>query len=428
MMRTPTPMLEPPSFAHLATFGALTRAARSAARGKVLSNETARFLLDIEPECLRLRDELHQRTYAPQAYRTFTITDPKPRTISAAAFRDRVVHHALCREIVPWLERDASPFSYACRLDGGQQRALHQLQRHVQGGGWVLSLDIEHFFETLSHEVLGRLLARRLRHDPDLIWLAMQFVKAGAPGSESGCGVPIGNLTSQHFSNFYLGPLDRFIQMTLRLPFVRYMDDLRVFGTSSTALWTAHSAIQRFVSERLALQLKSSVTRVSPVELGVPFLGFQVFGHMKPFDNVRRHRFVAQFRRANALASSSDAQEELQPRIQSLIGWAEQGSTRSLRQSVLVGRPTSPACVQGLTGSNRVNRGGSFNNDASNARAANRNNNDPSNRNSNNGFRLASTGNNGASAPAGTGSFTDDLARTVPVHSPLNRYSRPPRS
>jgi RNA-directed DNA polymerase len=410
----------PPHFGQVADFSVLVRSARRAAKNKPMSNECARFLLDIERECLVLREELLAGSYQPRPFRTFRIRDPKPRTISAAAFRDRVVHHALCDAVVPILEYDASPMSFACRVGGGQLRALQACQTLVRTHGYVLTLDIEHFFETLHHATLERLLRPRLGHDEALMRLATTFVRAGAPGSDEGRGVPIGNLTSQHFANFYLGPLDRHLVRGLGLPMVRYMDDIRIFANSSKSLWAAELKVRAFVESRLQLRLKSRITRVIPVSEGVPFLGFRVYGTMCPFDNGRRRRYI---RRVRELMSAMDCEGDeraLQTSATSLHGWSLHGTTRSLTCSV-VQRWLAEKEGERITGSNRGNRGGSWNNSASNLRSANRNNNDPTNRNNNLGVRLASTGNTDPVGSAGMAVAT----AAVSEHDSRPFFSRP---
>ncbi|MEB3298867.1 MAG: RNA-directed DNA polymerase [Candidatus Sericytochromatia bacterium] len=334
-----------PDFARVASFPALIAAAHRAARTHMKSPEVAAFLLDLEPEVLRLERELLQGTYRPRPYRTFFIREPKPRTISAAAFRDRVVHHALCTEIEPSLEAIAAPSNFACRKGGGVLKALGHVQRLVRRHPYVLRLDILHFFETLDHQVLKRLLFRRM-HDPRLRDLLSWFIDAGAPGSPAGRGLPIGNLTSQHFANFYLGPLDRlFLRGLGAAGHARYMDDVLVFGGSREELWGAAAAADMFVQARLGLALKASVTRVLPVTEGVPFLGFVVFPGLVRMDPARVRRWrrkMAVLDREIDAGHVSDA--TAQRRADSLVGWAAHADTFAMRRS-WVGRRLAGRCV-----------------------------------------------------------------------------------
>ena len=337
----PSPSSTPPAFDDVASFGALYRAAERAARGHKKSPEVAAFLLEREPQICALLRELHEGTYAPRPYRTFEIREPKPRTISAADFRDRVVHHALCAALEPIFEAQAIPTSFACRQGKGVLAALSGAQRSARRHAYVLKLDIHHFFETLSHAVLRRLLRPKVK-DGRLFALLCAFIDRGAPGSLSGRGVPIGNLTSQHFANFYLGPLDRRVTRGLRLPYVRYMDDFLLFADDKPTLWQAHRDIEAFVSRQLDLVLKASVTRLLPTHSGVPFLGFAVFPQTLRFSPAHARRFCArqrQLRRTLSrkqvapLASGGSAEEGALPVAASLQGWASHGDTFHFRKA-----------------------------------------------------------------------------------------------
>ncbi len=321
-------------FDEFTSFASLITAARRAARGHASSREVASFLVDIESQVLALQRELHTGIYAPSPWRTFRIRDPKPRTISAAAFRDRVVHHALCAAIEPVLSHDALATSFACRVGGGSLRALHAVQRLSRRHTYALKLDIRHFFETMDHAVLRRLLWRRI-DDPRTRWLLDVFIEAGAPGSAPGTGLPIGNLTSQHFANFYLGPLDRHIQRGLGAAgVVRYMDDIIVFADSPDTLWAMERSIDQFVDCRLHVALKHEATRVMPIRDGIPILGFRVWPSTIRFDPARKRRWIRKMNRmARSLDSEAEFVEHATRVVASLVGWSMHGNTHAFRQS-----------------------------------------------------------------------------------------------
>ena len=321
-------------FEEVTGFTALCAAARRAAKAKPLSRETARFLLDLEPEVLQLERELHDGSYRPGAFRTFRIRDPKPRTISAAPFRDRVVHHALCAALEPFFEREAIDDSYACRRGKGTRAAIRRVQELARQHSHVLKLDIEHFFETTDHRVLGEML-KDLIGDGRVLELAQLFVSHGAPGSPTGKGLPIGNLTSQHFANFYLSGLDREIS---RMPevggYCRYMDDILVFGDEKTRLWRAHEQVEQFLSEQLKLRLRGAVTRLIPVSEGILFLGFAIWPGLIRFDPNRARRFRRRFRALDeALDAEATGEDDAARSAQSLLGWADHGDTFAFRRS-----------------------------------------------------------------------------------------------
>lgn len=97
----------------------LLLAARYAQRGKPFRDNILVFNYNLEQEILQLESELKEKTYRPGAYHTFQIYDPKPRLISAAPYRDRIVHHALCNIIIPLIERSFIPDTYANCLGYG---------------------------------------------------------------------------------------------------------------------------------------------------------------------------------------------------------------------------------------------------------------------------------------------------------------------
>ena len=203
-------------FERVADFSMLRRSAIAAAKGKRLSPPAAQFMVDLERECLRLESELQAEEWRPGPFRCFRIYDRKPRLISAAPFRDRVVHHAVSAVMEPSLEAYAVSASYACRKGKGTHAALRKAREHCRSGVYFLKLDVRKYFPSVDHRVLEELLVRRFK-DRRLLDLLRLIVRHGPPGSPNGRGLPIGNLTSQHFANLYLGRLDHFVKEELRI-------------------------------------------------------------------------------------------------------------------------------------------------------------------------------------------------------------------
>jgi hypothetical protein len=264
-------------FAGIAEVANLRRAMEATARGKRDRAAVARFLNEADEELPRLRDELESGSYLPRPYRQFRVCDPKPRTISCAHFRDRVVHHAVCDVIGPLIERRFLFDTYACRKDKGTHRATARAQELARRSAHFLKLDVASFFDSVDHKILLDLLARQFR-EPQLLALLETLVRAPMPGAPPGKGLPIGNLTSQWFANLYLDGADHLVKEALRVPgYVRYMDDMVLFADSKAVLWEAHDALARFLADERCLSLKASATRLAPSAEGIPFLGMRVF-------------------------------------------------------------------------------------------------------------------------------------------------------
>jgi RNA-directed DNA polymerase len=124
------------------SFENLLLAYTAAARGKRGRPDVAAFEVDLEDNLFQLQAELEAQTYTPGPYHHFTIYEPKRRRISAAPFRDRVVHHALVRVIEPIFERRFISDSYACRLGKGTHRALNRCTHFARRHRFVLKCDI----------------------------------------------------------------------------------------------------------------------------------------------------------------------------------------------------------------------------------------------------------------------------------------------
>jgi retron-type reverse transcriptase len=271
---------------------------------------------------LRLQGELRSLRWAPKRLRTFCLRDPKPRLIAASAFRDRVVHHALCAALAPTWHRRADPGCFACLPGRGPRAAVLAVQRLTRRHPWFLKLDVQRFFETAQHEVLLRVV-RRDRWEPQVEWALARILEGGA--HRPGVGLPIGSLTSQHLGNLLLGELDHFARHKLRVPgWVRYRDDLIAFGPDQATLQGWHSALGEVLEQRLGQRLKPSATRLARCELGVPFLGYRIWRFTRRLDGARRRRLIRWVRSARA-----------PERVASAVDWAHFGGGRQLVAGLL---------------------------------------------------------------------------------------------
>jgi hypothetical protein len=274
---------------------ALLAAAQRAAIGKRQQPEVARFLMDAERECLQLQRELRLPVDHPVAWRPspvwqLSIRDPKPRMITVAPFRDRVVHQALCEVIGPTLERSAIHHSYACRRGKGQHRALRQAQRFARRRPWVYKGDIRAYFASVPHDLVMRSVRRRVG-DADICDRIERALQVPVPDCLGGRGLPVGSLVSQHLANHYLGELDHWVTDGLGHGcYVRYMDDFLVFGERGELRELARH-LPELLAERLGLALNDRRSRVMPVRDGVPFLGFRVFPRLIRPNSERWRRF-----------------------------------------------------------------------------------------------------------------------------------------
>ncbi len=251
----------------------LVRAFQRAARAKRDRHAVRRFAEDLDQNLSSLRRELEQERITWHGYRMFMVRDPKPRRIAAPAFRDRVLHHAVMQVVEPELERVAIFDSYACRRGKGLHRAVVRAQSFCRRHRWFLQLDVRKFFDSIDHDALRRLLARRLKDVPLLrLFDALFDSYSTAPGK----GLPIGSLTSQHLANFYLARLDHCAKEELRAPgYVRYMDDFVLFDDMRERLVEARMRIADLLREELCLNLRDAGA-LDRTSAGIGFLGARI--------------------------------------------------------------------------------------------------------------------------------------------------------
>ncbi len=300
-------------WAQVTSWENLVAAYRRCRRRKRYRQPATEFDFAWEENLLRLQRDLLDGSYAHGAYYHFHITDPKPRKISAAPFRDRIVHHALVSVLEPIFERQFVFDSYACRLGKGTHRAIRRAQHFQRRFPWCLKTDIVRFFPNVDHQILLGVLTKRIA-DEKVVRLIELIVRSGEgvlveeatqcwfPGDDLLAvlrpkGLPIGNLTSQFFANVFLDPVDHFIKEQLRIPgYVRYADDLLLFGDSRDTMWEA----SRLLSEELRhkrLQLHPDKTHVSPTLQPITFLGLRVAPNELRLSQQSIHRFSKRIRR-----------------------------------------------------------------------------------------------------------------------------------
>ena len=261
-------------FEQVAAYDNLMAAFQLARRGCGNTPAVCRFFFHLEPEILRLQQELLDHHYQPGAYRYFKVHDPKERTIAVAPFRDRVVHHAIVRILTLIYEQVYISDSYATRPNKGTHMAILRARHFLRGYSWYLKSDIEKYFDRVDHEILMELRKRKIK-DRALTDLLYRII-GNAP--EPGKGLPIGNLTSQFLANVYLDPLDHLIKDRLRVRgYIRYMDDLLLLANTREELVAHQQAVSDYLESRLALSLKPSATWINRSGHGISFLGMRIF-------------------------------------------------------------------------------------------------------------------------------------------------------
>jgi hypothetical protein len=321
-------LLEP-----IAELANLQRAFCQAARGKRGQAEVVAFSRDLERHLEEMAEGLRRGDVPLGGYHYFRIHDPKERLICAASFRERVLHHAIMGPCEPVFERGLIHHSYACRKGRGQTAALAAAQQNCRWHRYFLKLDIRKYFDSVDHAILFRLLARRFK-DVGLLLLFRRLLDTYQ--TQPGKGLPIGNLTSQHFANFYLNPLDRLVTETRRCgAYVRYMDDFVLWDADRDRLLALRKELETFLQDQLALRLKERAP-VHRVETGLSFLGFRVCPGGLRLDAHSKKRLVRKYRcYQDEFRRGQWTELEMQQRLGALFAFAQQADSRDLRGKLI---------------------------------------------------------------------------------------------
>ncbi|MBV6394224.1 MAG: hypothetical protein KPEEDBHJ_03477 [Anaerolineales bacterium] len=324
---------------------------KNAARGKRYAPAVAAFEYDLEKNLIEIEDELREETYQPGGYHSFEIDKPKRRLVNAAPFRDRVVHHALMNIIEPLFERQFIFDSYANRKGKGVHAALDRATYFLRRHSYVMHLDVRQFFPSVDHEILISILSRTIG-DERAMNLAQKIVSSG-DGVQAGeydmvyfpgdnifsasrpRGLPIGNLTSQHWANVYLNELDQYAKRILKCrAYIRYVDDVLIFGNEKDALHETKRRMMEFL-QSLRLTLHKTKAQPRPSETGVSFLGFQVFRAHRRLKPANGYAFQRRLKTMLYNARRGGiSQKDFNARLIAWINHAGAGDTWNLRKSI----------------------------------------------------------------------------------------------
>lgn len=301
-------------------------------KGKEGKAEVRAYRKDLDLNLLRLREQILGANVEVGQYNYFTIYDPKERVICAASFPERVLHHALMNVCHKVFEDFQIFDSYATRVGKGTYAALNRAEKFQKTHPWFLKLDVRKYFDSIDQKILLELLERRFK-DPILLSIFEQIIKSYQ--TEAGKGVPIGNLTSQYFANFYLAFADRYVKEELKIKaYVRYMDDMVLWHLDKEQLVEAGKQLKAFLKEKLKLDLK--IMQLNKSAKGLTFVGYRLFPHITKLSPRSKKRFKQKLKAYfHYLDTGEWSQHDLQRHVLPLLAFTEHASVLNFRKTVL---------------------------------------------------------------------------------------------
>lgn len=249
-------------------------------RGKRKKKDVQHFELNLTDNILLLHYDLATKNYWHGPYKGFYVSDPKPRHIHKASVRDRVVHHAIYRQLYPFFDKTFISESFSCRNNKGTHRAMQRFRQFAWKASknhtrtcWVLKCDVKKFFASINQAILMGILDIYIP-DQDVQWLLTQIITS-FHSIELGRGLPLGNLTSQLLVNVYMNEFDRYIKHRLRARYyIRYADDFVLLSSDREWLLDQIPKIQITLKILLNLELHPRKVSVSTLASGIDFLGW----------------------------------------------------------------------------------------------------------------------------------------------------------
>ncbi len=314
------------------------RAYYDARKNKRNTKSQMLFEVDLESNLISLYNDLKNRTYYPSPSVCFVVTKPVRREIFASQFRDRVVHHLLYNYIAPIFEKWFIYDSYACRKGKGTSFGIDRIDHHIRSctdnytrQAYVLKLDLSGYFMSINKQRLYDIISKALKKhwekapadsphpydkaDQDLVCFMLErtifkdstenaIIRSNMhkwddlPASKclsktpKGIGLPIGDLTSQLFSNIYMGQFDNYVKRELRVKhYGRYVDDFFVIHRDKEYLKKLIPVFREYLDKELGLTIHPNKIYLQECTKGVVFLGAMV----KPYRRYASNRSVKHF-------------------------------------------------------------------------------------------------------------------------------------
>lgn len=337
------------------------------------------FEINYESNLFQLQEEINNGTYTPGRSIAFVVNKPVKREIFAADFRDRVVHHLIINKLNPLFEKQFIYDSYSCRVNKGTHfgisrvtRFIRQCSQNYQLPCYILKLDIQGFFMHINKNILFTRLHAFINEkytepDKDLIIELCKTVIDNDPTknciikgnksdwddlppskslfhSPANCGLPIGNLTSQVFANFYLDAFDHYIKHDLQIRYYgRYVDDFVIVHNDKEYLKSLIPQLSNFLLSTLKLRLHPQKIYLQSYEKGVQFLGTVIKPHRTYVAKRTKGNFYKTLQQWNKTIKGNkphklneEQQVQFLSSVNSYLGMMKHYNTYKLRKKMLL--------------------------------------------------------------------------------------------
>lgn len=299
--------------------------------GKKNKKDTREFGRYLMHNIISLHNDLKNKTYKHGEYKSFKISDPKPRDIHKSSVRDRLLHHAIYRVFYPHFDKRFICDSYSCRFGKGTHKAIQRFKyfagkvsKNNTKTCWILKCDIRKFFANIDHRILLEILEKNVK-DKDVIWLLGEVIGSFNTKGRENVGLPLGNLTSQLLVNIYMDEFDQFVKNALHEKYyIRYADDFVFMSEDKARIKKIIPKISEFLEDKLKLSLHPDKLFVKTLASGVDFLGWVHF---------EKHRIIRTSTKKRMFRNivMKNGKKET---VQSYLGLLKHGNTEKLKGEI----------------------------------------------------------------------------------------------
>lgn len=333
------------------------------------------FEADFEQKLVNLWRAVNEKTYYPGRSIAFIVNKPVKREIFAADFQDRVIHHLVINKLMPLFEALFIRDSYSCRAGKGTLYGIRRVEEFIRACSenyskdcYILKMDIQSFFMSIDKNILYSRLERFIREyyhgvDKETILRLVKIIVyhcpqhnclikgrqadwEGLPRSKSLFwaddfhGLPIGNLSSQIFANFYMDAFDKFVKNELKAQYYgRYVDDFVIVHRDKQFLVDIQEKLRRFMVEKLSLRLHPRKVYLQHYSKGVKFIGAVIKPGRVYIGNRTKGNLYQKMREFNRLSESnksySEQAEHFVSSINSYLGFMVHYSTYKIRHKMI---------------------------------------------------------------------------------------------
>lgn len=287
-----------------------------------MSVEMHEFQYNLEKNLFGLHEDLNKGAYGHGPYRKFTVCDNKRREISVSSIRDRVVHRLIYDYLVLIWDRKFIYDAWSCRRNKGLLAAIERTQGFLKSypRAFIWRADIRKFFYNVDQKTLLRFIERRI-HDHSAIKIIAEVLQSYST-SCTGVGMPIGNLTSQIFSNIYLNELDHFVSHELRPnAYLRYGDDFLLFEMDLKKLETMRNKVDAFLSNELKLSLNPKHNIIVKARHGLKFLGVELWPSGRRLSKRNKARINLRLSLENVASYNGVISKHGGPKLEKWLDW-----------------------------------------------------------------------------------------------------------